>query len=91
MATAPADPDRAPVGPPALLPALIIRQVLVEATEVTPVWARPRPSPETLAVPPKSAPRKRTRRTPTGDVAKASQKPATPRRSRSSRPRKGDD
>ena len=37
-----ADVDDAPVGPPVLLPAMIYRQVLVDQTEVTPVWARPR-------------------------------------------------
>jgi hypothetical protein len=39
----PIDPDEAPVGPPVLLPASIVRQVLIDATEITPVWARPRP------------------------------------------------
>jgi hypothetical protein len=36
------DIDDAPVGPPVLLPAMIYRQPLIDATEVTPVWARPR-------------------------------------------------
>jgi hypothetical protein len=35
--------EDAPVGPPVLLPAMIYRQVLVDQTEVTPIWARPRP------------------------------------------------
>ena len=39
---APLDPDSAPLGPPILLPATIFRQVLVDGTELTPVWARPR-------------------------------------------------
>ncbi len=39
---APVDPDSAPLGPPILLPATIFRQVLVDGTELTPVWARPR-------------------------------------------------
>jgi hypothetical protein len=36
------DLDNAPVGPPVLLPAMIYRQPLVDATEITPDWARPR-------------------------------------------------
>lgn len=39
---APIDPDLAPVGPPVLLPAAIIRQVLFDATELVPAWAMPR-------------------------------------------------
>ena len=39
---APVDPDSAPLGPPILLPATIFRQMLVDGTELTPVWARPR-------------------------------------------------
>jgi hypothetical protein len=39
---APIDPDSAPLGPPILLPATIFRQVLVDETELTPAWARPR-------------------------------------------------
>jgi hypothetical protein len=39
---APIDPDSAPLGPPILLPTTIFRQVLVNATELTPAWARPR-------------------------------------------------
>ena len=38
----PLDPDSAPVGPPLLLPTAIIRQILFEATELTPAWALPR-------------------------------------------------
>jgi hypothetical protein len=37
------DDDDAPVGPPVLLPAMIHRMILVDRTELTPVWARPRP------------------------------------------------
>jgi hypothetical protein len=33
------DPDAAPVGPPILMPAAIIRQVLFDSIELTPVWA----------------------------------------------------
>jgi hypothetical protein len=34
-----------PLGPPVLLPAAIFRQVLFDAAEFTPAWARPRPAP----------------------------------------------
>jgi len=37
------DDDDAPVGPPVLLPAMIHRMILVDRTELTPVWAQPRP------------------------------------------------
>ena len=37
------DDDDAPVGPPVLLPAMIHRMILVDRSELTPVWARPRP------------------------------------------------
>src|SRR6478752_277288 len=36
------DDDDAPVGPPVLLPAMIHRMILVDRTELTPLWARPR-------------------------------------------------
>lgn len=49
VASRPIDPDLAPVGPPVLLPAAIIRQVLYEATELTPAWALPRPNAITTA------------------------------------------
>ncbi len=84
------DPDTAPIGPPVLLPASIIRQVLFDATELTPVWARPRPGPESVAAPAEAAALaapKRTRRSSTGGATKASKpvKPkATPRRTRAS-------
>ena len=39
---APIDPDLAPIGPPVLLPAAIVRQVLFDATELVPAWAMPR-------------------------------------------------
>src|SRR5215208_8410173 len=43
------DADTAPVGPPVLMPAAITRRVLIEATEVVPIWAQPRPAAEALA------------------------------------------
>jgi hypothetical protein len=45
----PADPDAVPVGPPILLPASIVRQVLFDGNELTPAWARPRSTPEPAA------------------------------------------
>jgi hypothetical protein len=78
------DPDVAPVGPPVLLPATIVSQVLFDATEITPVWARPRPGPVSVAVPAQPsipvepAPRKRTRRASTSGAAKPRRTQATP-------------
>ena len=93
-AKAPADPDVAPVGPPVLLPATIVRQLLFDATELTPIWARPRPDPEPVAVaaaaaepvaaPAEPAARKRTRRASPAGAAKASRTDATPRPTRRS-------
>ena len=37
----PIDLELAPVGPPVLLPSAIFRQVLFEATELVPAWAKP--------------------------------------------------
>jgi hypothetical protein len=93
MVAATLDPDKAPVGPPVLLPASIVRQVLFDATELTPVWARPRSDPEPVAVhaeavvptePAAPKPPKRARRAPAGGAAKAGAPKATPRRSRRS-------
>ena len=72
------DPDLAPIGPPVLLPHAIIRQVLFEATELTPAWARPRPAPEPATVPAPAASRKRAPRA----TAKSAAPPSTPRRAR---------
>jgi len=52
----PIDPDAAPVGPPLLLPAAIIRQILFEATELTPAWALPRATTTSAIVAPPSPP-----------------------------------
>ena len=94
MAARSVDPDAAPVGPPVLLPATIVRQLLFDATELTPVWARPRPVPEAAAVPAEPAPiaaRKRARTASTGGAAKAGADGTTPRRTRrSTRAQKGD-
>src|SRR5215212_879337 len=63
------DADTAPVGPPVLIPAAITRRVLIEATEVVPIWAQPRPAAEALAASAVPAPvgpsgRSRTHRVP---------------------------
>jgi hypothetical protein len=82
MALAPDDPDEAPVGPPVLFPASIVRQVLIDATEITPIWAQPRPpapaeapsDPPTTATPPAMATATADASPPTG--------PSTPARRR---------
>src|SRR5258706_16301003 len=87
MARRLADPDAAPVGPPVLLPATITSQVLFDATELTPVWGRPGPDPEPVAVPAEPAApaaRTRARRASTGGAAKAGPTKAAPRRARRS-------
>lgn len=81
VATATVDDDTAAVGPPMLLPAMIYREVLFDASEVTPVWARPRPP----AQPAPPAPAASSDTTPRGgppDGPPESQKP--PRRTRRS-------
>ena len=78
------DPDAAPLGPPILLPASIIRQVLFDATELTPVWARPRREPEPVAVPTEPVAPKRPRRAPAAGAAKPVRTEATARRTRRS-------
>ena len=90
------DPDVAPVGPPVLLPATIVSQVLVDATEITQVWARPRPEPGSVVVPaipakaPPTAARKGASRASTA-AAKAGRTEATPGRARrAERSPKGD-
>lgn len=87
MVAATLDPDKAPVGPPVLLPASIVRQVLFDATELTPVWARPRSDSKAVVVPTEpAAPKtpKRARRAPAGGAAKSDAPKATPRRTRQS-------
>ena len=71
---APIDLDLAPLGPPVLLPSAIVRQVLLDATELVPAWAMPRDKPKAT---PKRARRPKATETPAA-------KPATdkPRRSR---------
>ena len=71
---APIDLDLAPLGPPVLLPSAIVRQVLLDATELVPAWAMPRAEPKPTT--------KRARRPKATEAPPA--KPATdkPRRSR---------
>jgi hypothetical protein len=89
----PSDPDTVPVGPPVLLPTSNVRQVLFDAHEIPPVWARPRLAPEPAApaepVAAASAPvieqrarKARTRRAPAGGSVSAGDVEATPRRTR---------
>ncbi len=73
----PLDPDSAPLGPPILLPATIFRQVLVDGTELTPVWARPRAA---AASPARSA--APTADLPIADDAPSTDKPPAPKRAR---------
>jgi hypothetical protein len=57
----PLDLDSAPLGPPLLLPAMIIRQILFDATELTPAWATARvpASPAVVAAEPAPPPKAR--------------------------------
>ena len=74
----PIDLDDQPVGPPRLLPSAIIRQILFEATELTPGWALPRATTTAaiVASPAGNAkPAKRTRRTPSGASTKRASSP----------------
>jgi hypothetical protein len=59
---APIDPDLAPVGPPVLLPSTIVRQVLIDATELVPAWAMPRAEAELVTTLNEPKPTKRPRR-----------------------------
>jgi hypothetical protein len=83
---APIDPDLAPVGPPVLLPAAIIRQVLFDATELVPVWAMPRPEASLATTPNEPKATKRPRRPKATETSAAKTAPAKPR----SRTRKRD-
>jgi hypothetical protein len=82
----PIDLDLAPLGPPVLLPTAIISQLLFDATEIVPRWAKPRAEPEQATPPtaPKAA--KRPRKPKATETAAAEKATATPR----SRSRKRD-
>lgn len=81
----PVDLDLAPVGPPVLLPSAIFRQVLFEATELVPTWAKPRAVAE-QSLPPTEAKATKAPRRPKATKTSAA-KPATakPRRRTSKR------
>ena len=85
MVRPPIDPDLAPIGPPVLLPAAIVSQVLFDATELVPAWAKPRPEavPATTPNEPKATKRPRRPKTPATPAAKptlaAKPTSATPR------------
>jgi hypothetical protein len=93
--------EDAPVGPPVLLPAMIYRQVLIDQTEVTPVWARPRPRDESEPVgapsvadapvePETAAQQRRRKGSATSGEPKAPAAPRSPRKpSGNSRRRRG--
>ena len=83
---APVDLDLAPLGPPVLLPRAIIRQVLLDATELVPTWAMPRAKPEQATAPSEPKATKRPRRPKATDASAAKQATTTPR----IRTRKGD-
>jgi hypothetical protein len=79
---APIDPDLAPVGPPVLLPAAIVRQVLIDATELVPAWAMPRAEAAQATTPNEPKATKRPRRAKATETSAAKPAPAK-RRSRS--------
>ena len=76
---APIDPDLAPVGPPVLLPAAIIRQVLFDATELVPAWAMQRAEAAQATTPKEPRATKRSRRPKATDTPAAKPAPAKPR------------
>lgn len=76
---APIDPDLAPVGPPVLLPAAIIRQVLFDATELVPAWAMPRAEAGQPTTPIEPKATKRPRRAKATEASAAKPAAATPR------------
>ena len=76
---APIDPELAPVGPPVLLPAAIVRQVLFDATELVPVWAMPRPEASLATTPNEPKATKRPRRPKATGTSAAKPAAVTPR------------
>ena len=75
----PIDPDLAPIGPPVLLPAAIVRQVLFDATELVPAWAKPRPEAVPATTPNEPKATKRPRRPKSTATPAAKPTSATPR------------
>ena len=76
---APIDLDLAPLGPPVLLPTAIITQLLFDATEIVPRWAKPRAEPEQATPPTAPKPTKRPRKPKATETAAAKPANATPR------------
>src|SRR6266550_6169881 len=76
---APIDPELAPVGPPVLLPAAIVRQVLFDATELVPVWAMPRAEAGQATAPTEPKATKRPRRPKATGTSEAKPAAVTPR------------
>jgi hypothetical protein len=83
---APIDPDLAPIGPPALLPSTIVRQMLFDATELVPAWAMPRAEAARATTPTEPRVTKRPRRPKAAETSAAKPATAKPR----SRTRKRD-
>ena len=79
MVRPPIDPDLAPIGPPVLLPAAIVRQVLFDATELVPAWAKPRAEAVPATTPNEPKATKRPRRPKTTATPAAKPTSATPR------------
>ena len=76
MVRPPIDPDLAPIGPPVLLPAAIVSQVLFDATELVPAWAKPRAEAVPATTPNEPKATKRPRRPKT--TATPAAKPTSP-------------
>ena len=83
---APIDLDLAPLGLPVLLPTAIITQLLFDATEIVPRWAKRRAEPEQATPPTVPKATKRARKPKASETAAVKQATATPR----SRSRKRD-
>jgi hypothetical protein len=87
LAVDPSARDDAPLELPVLMPAVIFRQLIFDGTEVTPVWARPRPAPEsepattTVGASNEPKPAKRARR-PKPDGPSGASRPKTRRATR---------
>ena len=79
MVRPPIDPDLAPIGPPVLLPAAIVSQVLFDATELVPAWAKPRPEAVPATTPNEPKATKRPRRPKSTATPAAKPTSATPR------------
>jgi hypothetical protein len=74
----PLDLDLAPLGPPVLLPTAIITQLLFDATEIVPRWAKPRAEPQQATPPPAPKATRRPRKPKATEGAAAKQATAKP-------------